>query len=101
MGLGQILSYATRRIKPNQIRIRKRELDASNNRSFASKFVSSEYDFTALIDMLKDQTWQLDILTTTWQLYWFPARVWLSDDDNLKEAKDTDDVEIGKIFIRQ
>ena len=49
MGLGQILSYATRRIKPNQIRIRKRELDASNNRSFASEFVSSEYDFTALV----------------------------------------------------
>ena len=41
---------------------------------------------------LKDQTWQL---------YWFPARVWLSDDDNLKEAKDTEDVEIGKIFIRK
>ena len=51
MGLGQILSYATRRIKPNQIRIRKRELDASNNRSFASEFVSSEYDFTALMLM--------------------------------------------------
>ena len=49
VGLGQILSYATRWIKPNQIRIRKRELDASNNRSFASEFVSSEYDFTALI----------------------------------------------------
>ena len=49
VGLGQILSYATHRIKPNQIRIRKRELDASNNRSFASEFVSSEYDFTALV----------------------------------------------------
>ena len=49
--LGQILSYATRRIKPNQIRIRKRELDASNNRSFLSEFVSSEYDFTALVGM--------------------------------------------------
>ena len=49
VGLGQILSYATRRIKPNQIRIRKRELDTSNNRSFVSEFVSSEYDFTALV----------------------------------------------------
>ena len=71
----------------------------------------------------KDQTLQPDNMTTwqhdtfehrhenkryssclkdqTWQLYWFPAHVWLSDDDNLKEAKDTEDVEIGKIFIRQ
>ena len=49
MGLGQILSYATHRIKPNQIRIRKRELDASNNRSFASEFVSSDYEVTGLI----------------------------------------------------
>ena len=49
MGLGQILSYATRRIKPNQIRIRKRELDASNNRSFASEFVSSDYEVTGLV----------------------------------------------------
>ena len=49
MGIGQILSYATRRIKPNQIRIRKRELDASNNRSFASEFVSSDYEVTGLV----------------------------------------------------
>ena len=49
MGIGQILSYATRRIKPNQIRIRKRELDASNNRSFASEIVSSDYEVTGLV----------------------------------------------------
>ena len=49
MGIGQILSYATRQIKPNQIRIRKRELDASNNRSFASEFVSSDYEVTGLV----------------------------------------------------
>ena len=49
MGIGQILSYAMRRIKPNQIRIRKRELDASNNRSFASEFVSSDYEVTGLV----------------------------------------------------
>jgi hypothetical protein len=52
VGLGQILSYARRRIKPNQIRTRKRELDASNNRSFASEFVSSEYESTALVKMV-------------------------------------------------
>ena len=49
MGLGQKLQFATRRNKTNQIRIRKRELDASNNRSFASEIVSSDYEVTALI----------------------------------------------------
>ena len=53
MGISQILSYATRLIKPNQIRIRKRELDASNNRSFASEFVSSEYEVTALVEIVR------------------------------------------------
>ena len=52
MGLGQKLQFATRRNKTNQIRIRKRELDASNNRSFASEIVSSDYEVTALIDIL-------------------------------------------------
>ena len=47
--LGQKLQFATPRNNTNQIRIRKRELDASNNRSFASEFVSSEYDLTALV----------------------------------------------------
>ena len=50
MGLGQKLQFATRRNKTNQIRIRKRELDASNNRSFASEIVSSDYEVTALIE---------------------------------------------------
>ena len=49
VGLGQKLQFATRRNKTNQIRIRKRELDASNNRSFASEIVSSDYEVTALI----------------------------------------------------
>ena len=49
MGLGQKLQFATRRNKTNQIRIRKRELDASNNRSFASEIVSSYYEVTALV----------------------------------------------------
>ena len=49
MGLGQKLLFATRRNKTNQIRIRKRELDASNNRSFASEIVSSDYEVTALV----------------------------------------------------
>ena len=49
MGLGQKLQFATRRNKTNQIRIRKRELDASNNRSFASEIVSSDYEVTALV----------------------------------------------------
>ena len=52
MGLGQKLQFATRRNKTNQIRIRKRELDASNNRSFASEIVSSDYEVTALIQSL-------------------------------------------------
>ena len=43
VGLGQKLQFATHRNKTNQIRIRKRELDASNNRSFASEIVSSDY----------------------------------------------------------
>ena len=50
VGLGQKLQFATRRNKTNQIRIRKRELDASNNRSFASEIVSSDYEVTALIN---------------------------------------------------
>ena len=50
MGLGQKLQFATRRNKTNQIRIRKRELDASNNRSFASEIVSSDYEVTALVN---------------------------------------------------
>ena len=49
VGLGQKLQFATRRNKTNQIRIRKRELDASNNRSFASEVVSSDYEVTALV----------------------------------------------------
>ena len=49
VGLGQKLQFATRRNKTNQIRIRKRELDASNNRSFASEIVSSDYEVTALV----------------------------------------------------
>ena len=49
VGLCPILSYATHWIKPNQIRFRKRELNASNNRSFMSEFISSEYDLTALV----------------------------------------------------
>ena len=52
MGLGQKLQFATRRNKTNQIRIRKRELDASNNRSFASEIVSSDYEVTALVWMV-------------------------------------------------
>ena len=64
MGIGQILSYATRRIKPNQIRIRKRELDASNNRSFASEFVSSDYEVTGLVSALKGMTLSFDLVPT-------------------------------------
>ena len=52
VGLGQKLQFATRRNKTNQIRIRKRELDASNNRSFASEIVSSDYEVTALTGTL-------------------------------------------------
>ena len=49
MGLGEKLQFETRRNKTNQIRIRKRELEASNNRSFASEIVSSDYEVTALL----------------------------------------------------
>ena len=52
VGLGQKLQFATRRNKTNQIRIRKRELDASNNRSFASEIVSSDYEVTALVGVV-------------------------------------------------
>ena len=62
MGIGQILSYATRRIKPNQIRIRKRELDASNNRSFASEFVSSDYEVTGLLAIANRMPSELPII---------------------------------------
>ena len=77
MGLGQILSYATRRIKPNQIRIRKRELDASNNRSFASEVVSSDYKVTALVCMYS----------------WY--------NDNIKQYGDQTTVQIVRLALRQ
>ena len=88
MGLGQILSYATRRIKLNQIRIRKRELDASNNRSFASEFVSSDYEVTGLVKIL------FTIISVQCALDLFTNDVILAFDDALRWNKCRMDIEI-------
>ena len=70
MGLGQKLQFATRRNKTNQIRIRKRELDASNNRSFASEIVSSDYEVTALVGTLSKialvRRWDCCCVQSSW-----------------------------------